>query len=300
MSLIAFVLVVISAILHACWNIFGKKVSPTVAFFTLAFLAGVLPLTPVALPLAVGNLGLLEDLLPYLLISGICQAIYSASLALAYAKGEISVAYPLARALPVLLVAWLSAWIGLQTLSEPLAYLGIVLVLLGALLLPMKHFRDFRFSLYSNRCTAFALLAAFATAGYSVVDKLAIDITNRTLDISALEIACLYIWLEGVSASIFLLLGQGWSPRLRHALWTLIRTDKLAISAAGFMITLTYLLVLWAMQYSENLSYVVALRQLSIPVGALLGAFLFKEFIGPTKLSALVLLCIGLSLVILV
>lgn len=298
MSWIAITLVLVSALLHAAWNLLGKKVSPSIAFFSLAFIAGVLPLTPVAMPLLWGERALFHDLLPYLLISGFCQMVYVSGLALAYASGAISIAYPLARAIPVMLVAVFSAMIGMSSLDGVSAYMGVSLVLVGALVLPMHHFKDFRAAHYLNRSTAWALLAAFATAGYSISDKLAIDMMSDRLKHSSLEIAIAYIWLQGVFATAFLLIQQCLRKVDRQRLARVAREQKKTSAITGFMITLTYLLVLWAMQFTENVSYVVALRQASIPIGALLGVLIFKETLGLTKALAFVMLTVGVVLVL--
>lgn len=298
MSWIAISLVLVSALLHASWNLLGKKVSPSIAFFSLAFIAGVLPLTPVAFPLIWGENELFKALFPYLLVSGFCQMVYVSGLALAYASGAMSVAYPLARAIPVMLVALVSAALGMSSLSGVSAYLGVVLVLAGAFILPMHHFKDFRTEHYANPSTVLALLAALATTGYSLADKLAIDLMSNKMMHSSLEIAITYIWLQGIFATVFLLILQSFRSADRHNLYDVLIGQKKTALITGSMITITYLLVLWAMQFTENVSYVVALRQASIPIGALLGVFIFKESLGLTKGLALVMLSIGVVLIL--
>ena len=58
-----------------------------------------------------------------------------------------------------------------------------------------------------------------------------------------------------------------------------------------------YLLVLWAMQFVDNVSYIQAFRQLSIPLGAAAGIVLLHEKITKPKLAGLILIVIGLILV---
>ncbi|MDO6593712.1 EamA family transporter [Neptuniibacter sp. 1_MG-2023] len=298
MSWLAVSLVIFSALLHASWNLLGKKVSPTVAFFSLAFLAGTLPLTPIVLPFVWDQGAVLFHLLPLLLLSGFCQAIYCSALALSYAEGAMSVAYPLARSIPVMLVAVISSVLGMQALLSLEAYIGVFLVLLGAVLLPMQHLRDFKVGNYFSRCMLLALLAASATAGYSIADKIAIDQLADHLPQSGLIVAVIYIWLEGIAACIFLFTVQLVRADDRHKLKTVLASQKKSIALTGAMITLTYLLVLWAMQLSENISAIVALRQVSIPIGALLGVLLFKEQLGWVKSVALILLCAGVFLIL--
>lgn len=298
MSWIAITLVLISACLHAAWNLLGKKVSPTVAFFSLAFMAGTLPLIPIIIPLLWLEWPAVVELLPVLAISGICQAVYCGALAKSYASGDMSVAYPLARAIPVMLVALMSSWVGMQSLLSWEAYLGVAMVILGAFLLPMRHFKDFCFSHYLNKSALLAIVAAMATAGYSIADKQAIDQLSRNIDYSPLLIATFYIWLESIAAGLFLLFAQLGRASDRADLRFVLTQQRRSVFITGFMITLTYLLILWAMQFTENVSYVVALRQVSIPIGALLGVFIFKESLGLPKALALGMLSTGVVLIL--
>lgn len=298
MSWIAIILVLVSALLHAFWNVLGKKINPSVAFFTACFSAGVLPLTPIVLPLLWGEGVLFKALFPYLIFTGIFQMLYAVGLALSYASGAISIAYPMARAIPVMLVAFISAMLGMSSLNGMNAYLGVFLVISGALLLPMYHFRDFQLGNYINRSTLFALLAAFATAGYSITDKLALDLMSSLLGHSSFEIALCYIWLQGISAVLFLLLVQSFRSVDRQGFILVLSQHKRSAFITGSIVTTTYLLVLIAMQLTENISYVVTLRQASIPIGALLGVFIFKESLGMTKALALVMLTVGVVLIL--
>lgn len=298
MSWIAIILVLVSALLHASWNLLGKKVNPSVAFFSVSFSAGVLPLTPFVLPWLWGEEGLLSALFPYLVLTGVFQMLYAVGLALSYANGAISIAYPLARAIPVMLVAFFSALLGMGQLNGIEAYIGVLLVISGAFLLPMYHFRDFQIGNYLNRSTAFALLAALATAGYSLTDKLALDLMSSELNYSSFVIALCYIWLQGVSATLFLLFVQSFRAVDRARFISVISNQKKTALITGLMISMTYFLVLVAMQFTDNVSYVVALRQVSIPIGAMLGVIVLKESLGLTKALALIMLSVGVVLIL--
>ena len=68
-----------------------------------------------------------------------------------------------------------------------------------------------------------------------------------------------------------------------------------AIKGAG--IFLTYSLVLMSMGYVSNISYVVAFRQLSIPIGLVFGILFLKERICWAKITAVIMLFTGVVLV---
>ena len=66
---------------------------------------------------------------------------------------------------------------------------------------------------------------------------------------------------------------------------------------AGFFAGLAYLLVLVAMGYVTNVSYIQAFRQLSLPIGLLLGILILKERATFQKIAGMILILTGLSLV---
>ncbi len=70
---------------------------------------------------------------------------------------------------------------------------------------------------------------------------------------------------------------------------------RAALTGAG--IFGAYVLVLLAMSLVSNVSYVVAFRQLSIPLGAVLGVLVLKEPRYPTKFVGVAIMFVGLVLV---
>lgn len=62
---------------------------------------------------------------------------------------------------------------------------------------------------------------------------------------------------------------------------------------------LTYALVDWPMAYASDVSYVMALRQISIPITVALGICLLGEHLTPPKLVGVGIVVIGLLLVVL-
>ena len=61
----------------------------------------------------------------------------------------------------------------------------------------------------------------------------------------------------------------------------------------GGWITVTYALVLLAMAYADDVSYVVAFRQISIPMGVGMGIFFLREPAGSAKLVGTLTLVVG-------
>ena len=66
---------------------------------------------------------------------------------------------------------------------------------------------------------------------------------------------------------------------------------------AGSFIIATYLLILISMSMVSEVSYVVALRQVSIPLGVLIGVIWLREAMSLPRLQGLVVMFAGLLLV---
>ena len=301
MTPLALALVITSTFAHAFWNYLGKRRNPSAAFFLVASLSVSVCLSPILfyyraalalVPLPVWGL---------ILATGTCQAIYYTGLAGAYRHGDLSVAYPLARALPALLVTMVSLLLGLGEPVSAIGYVGIVIVVAGCLLIPMSDFKSFRWQNYLNLCCALALMAACGTTGYTTIDSEALRILRSTpqLGITNTEIALLFIFFETIMTAIWLSAYLLTSAPERAAFRELRQNGWRYASVTGLIITATYGLVLAAMAYVTNVSYLAAFRELSIPLGALLGITLQKEPAPAPKIVGIAVVLIGLLMVVL-
>ena len=81
MTLTSAVLILISAVVHAAWNLLGKREHPTPAFFLAANTIGCLCLTPAVLAYGRGILEFPASVWLLIALTGICQAVYMSSLA---------------------------------------------------------------------------------------------------------------------------------------------------------------------------------------------------------------------------
>jgi uncharacterized membrane protein len=94
MSLIAAVILFVAAFTHAGWNFSSKKENPTLAFYLVANLIGVLCVLPIFC-IYRHQIPLIPPLIwGFLICSGFFLAVYMAFLAGAYRTGDFSVAYP--------------------------------------------------------------------------------------------------------------------------------------------------------------------------------------------------------------
>lgn len=77
----------------------------------------------------------------------------------------------------------------------------------------------------------------------------------------------------------------------------IITALRMVSYANGLILSASYGLILLSMPYVTNVSYVVAFRQLSIPIGAILGIIALKEAHYTPKLVALASIFLGLMMV---
>ena len=285
--------------MHAGWNLLGKSELPSTAFFLFANTVGFFILAPSAVmyPFALSFFSL--KIWTYVLLTGIFQAIYYAALAAAYRSGDMSVVYPLLRSIPVLSVAAITSVFGVGATLSGQGILGMVVVVFGCLLLPMKRLSEFRLSNYANKATLYSMIAATGTTGYSIIDDAALRALRENAGVisNIPEITAVYALHEGVSASLFLLILVLFGRRGREGFKQTTTRQKTRAAITGIIIYIAYTLVLISMSYVTNVSYVVAFRQLSIPIGASVAIVLLKEKAHVPKLAGTLLMFVGLILI---
>ena len=204
MTPIAIILVTISAFVHAFWNLLGKRQNPSTAFFFVASTFAALCFSPLLLVYRSSFAFIPGRVWVWLGLTSLFEVIYYIGLAGAYRHGDMSVAYPLARALPVILVALFTAILGLGKSLSLIGVMGILAVAIGCLLLPQRSLRHFHLSNYLTACCLLAGVAALGTTGYTLVDNQALFDLRSAPDIglSRIEIAFFYLALESVFIAI--------------------------------------------------------------------------------------------------
>lgn len=297
MDFLAIVLVVFSAVLHAGWNILGKSSSGSGLAFTMAAsLSACGVLTPYLIwyLTTIGWTSLPTEFWGMLTFSGLAQIVYLVGLIIAYKHADVGVIYPIARALPVMMVGAFSVALGHALSSQQ--WLGFVLITFGCILVPLTHIRQVTLASYLNVGVFWALIAAIGTTGYSLMDKEALNLLTQ--QVSAV--------IHDQYSAIFYLGAQFWAMGLPVVLWCLITGNlselykawqiRKSASMAGIMMASTYGLVLFAMTMTDNVSLVVALRQISIVFGLLMGVWLLAERWYLSRGVGVVLILCGLVL----
>lgn len=300
MTITAIVLVLISTFMHAGWNFFGKKTSPTLGFFFLTMMAGAVFFSPFVFWQWDLIRAFNREIVILLFATGFFQALYLWGLAEAYRAGDMSIAYPIARSSPLIIVAISSTLLGQQSTISSQAVIGIMMIVVGCLFIPLLSFRDFKLSNYQNRTTTFALLAAFSTAGYSLVDNHATELMRGLSDAagkalaSPWQVSLAYVALQSAFSAIWMVWfvlstqTQRWTFRQMCA-----KQWRIGL-LTGVLMLGTYSLVILSMAFVSNVSYVVAFRQLSIPLGVLFAVIGLGESLKLPKIVGVFITFIGL------
>ncbi|BCS99100.1 multidrug transporter [Desulfoluna limicola] len=299
MEFTAVALIIVSAFTHAGWNLVGKHEHPSLAFFLVATIIGTLILSPVVLPVASTVMQFPSAVWLPLTIGGIFQCLYYTSLSAAYRCGELSVVYPIARAFPLVFVATGSILLGRGDAISTQCLWGCAFIMAGCFVLPQASFHGIRPSSYLNRASAMALLVALCTVAYSLADDHCIHLLAgvQRNNISPFRLSLLYLLVQNLTSIGFMLLMVLFRTegrlRLRHVVTHRIRNAAIT----GIGISGTYSLVLTAMNFASDVTYVVAFRQLSIPVGAVMGMTVLKESRTAPKRVGIAIMSVGLVLV---
>ena len=143
-----------------------------------------------------------------------------------------------------------------------------------------------------------AVLAALGVTGYTIADDRALRFLRELpgKPMSQVEGTLLYMVLEGISSSIWQALFVVVNRKERQGISTVLKYYKGSAALTGIGIYFTYGIVLVAMNYVSNISYVAAFRQLSIPLGAILGMAILKETRYLPKIIGIAAIFVGLVL----
>ena len=278
MTGLTFAMVLVAATFHALWNFAAKKVSGNLSVLWLGLCAASVLSWPFALSVyraeALTSVGM-----ACMLATGVIHAVYFGLIAQAYRCGDISLVYPVARGTGVAGTAVL-AWLWLRESLTLVGVMGIAVICLGTALLGagQRSHRD------GWMAYLYALSVGLTIALYSVVDKLGVGIVHPIVYISSIS----------TLAALILFPYIVWRRRLecRHALYQY----KTFIGLIGLGSIGTYLMILYAFRLGPA-SYIVAVREFSVVIGALLGVILLHEQITLKKVVGMAAIVAGIVLV---
>lgn len=278
LPLSATLMVLLAAVAHASWNAIAHGVPDKLAAMTLLSLGAAV----FAVPLMIVSPTPARAAWPWLIASVIVHIAYYLLLMTAYRLGDFSQMYPIARGSAPLIVTVLAA-VFVHEVPPALELAGVVVISIGLGSLVLVGGRPGR---HEWPALAAALATGLTIAAYTVIDGSGV----RRADSTGGYIAWLMVF-NGLTIALYAVSrrrGVGFLGRLRESLIPGLIGGVLSLAAYG--------LVLWA-QTRGPLAPISALRETSIVVGAIIGAWIFKEGFGARRLIATAVVFAGVLLI---
>ncbi len=194
-----------------------------------------------------------------------------------YRAGDISLAYPLARGAGVMGAA-IGGFLIVRDPFSPVGISGILVVCTGILLLA------YPFRSHDQRAAVgWALITGVCIALYSLVDDFGVTAMHPVT----------YICLEtGVAAALLGIVGHRHYREVASAWKTHART----IWIIGLAAPATYIVILYTYNHGA-VGYIVALRQFSVVIGAVLGIVVLKEKLRVWRALGIISIVLGVILI---
>ena len=270
-------LVLLAAVLHASWNALVKAGEDKLVMQTLVICVHGYLAMPLLFFLPLPD----PASWPYLGLSALIHFVYYAGVIGAYRHGDLSQVYPIARGSAPALVA-LGAWALAGEALSAAELLGVFTVSLGIVSLTslprqLRGQGDGR----EAKAIGFALLTGATIASYTLADGLGVRESGHALSY--------ILWLfalEAVPLTAFTL----W--RRRGRVVAAFKPHLKAGVIGSLLSGLAYGIVIWAMSVAP-MAHVVALRETSVLIAAIIGTRLLREPFGRKRIAAAAVVAAG-------
>jgi drug/metabolite transporter (DMT)-like permease len=275
-------LVLASAATHAYWNYLLKRSGASHAIVGLSKVAEAILWIPfLALSLHSDRAAIADSWGWPVVGAGLVLLAYGL-LTRAYATGEFSVVYPISRGSILLFLPPL-AFLTLGERLGPLELASVAVILIGIVAAhwtkPQRSAGDTARPILSS--AGVATLAGLVASAYTIWDKRAVQSLAPALYFAS------YTALVAVAYGAILLRSTALADLRRQG-----REHWRVIGQVAIFNSVSYLLALFALRIG-NATYVIALRQSSIVIGAALGVWLLHERLSPTRAAGIGLILSG-------
>jgi len=266
MTGLALTLILISAVAHASWNLLAKRArSSGVAFIWMFCVMSAVIYAPLGLWVVLVQkpaIGWMQ--LGVMLGSLVFHTAYFITLQRGYRVGDLSLVYPLARGTGPLL-STTAAILVLGERPTPIALAGALLIVACVFVMAGGGFGLGRSDEKVRWALWYGLLTGAIIAGYTLWDKQAVAVL--------LVPPLLLDWFNNSGRALILapVALRRWDEVRLH--WQKHRLEALGIAILS---PLSYILVLSALKFTP-VSYVAPAREISILLGAALGARFLAE-----------------------
>ncbi|HEX9386648.1 MAG TPA: DMT family transporter [Anaerolineales bacterium] len=280
MPVLAILLLLTSASLHALWNLLLKRsqekysamgwqvlISGVFAFFLLIF-TGVPP----------------RSMWLFALISMSLEAVYFILLSNAYSDHDFSLVYPIARGTaPAFLMLW--SILFLRENPSVGGILGISMVVIGMIIIGATSLIQSRGSRLHLKGVLTALAVALVISLYTLIDGTAVK------NGPPLPYALTMFMFVPILTTTYNIRRFGWAHFA--AAWN---GPRLPLIFAAVLGVVAYLLALIAYSFAP-LSYSGAIREVSVVIGAVLGWQFLEEKMGGTRVLGSIVIFVGILVI---
>jgi drug/metabolite transporter (DMT)-like permease len=286
MSTLALLLIIISAVMHAFWNLLVKRSRDKTVFIWWMFIASgtlmnlVLPFAGPFPPVSARLLGLV-------VAGAACFVLYHLFNGRAYRSGDLSLTYPLSQTS----MLWVPLW-GVLLLGERFSWAGvcgIALIAVGAWCVQLRAlaWREVVRPLRSLNDPAVqaALAAGFIYSVGSIIDKTGVT-GYDPFHFTYLLVVCMFL-LMSLNLS---------RPRYRDRILAEWQHSRGLILASGPVMLGSFLTFRYGLKLAP-VSYAVPVRQVSLLVGVLIGTLFLGEECGRIRFTAALLILAGVALI---
>ena len=284
MSPLAFTLIVISAVMHALWNLLVKRSRHKTVFIWWMFVAsgGLFTVTLPFLPEQFHRPDIHTLLMIF--IGAVCFVLYHLLNGRAYrGGGDLSVIYPLCQTSMIYVPIW-----GITLLGENLSatgVCGILLVIFGTYMIQLQQLslREMArpFSNLGSSSVRNALAAGFIYSIGSIAEKTGVK-----------NYSPLYFTYILVLSMLFLMSFNMFRPKYRVMISEELREHWLLIICSGPVMMASFLTFRYGLNLSP-VSYAVPVRQVSIVIGVVIGILFLRESFGRIRLVSALFIMAG-------
>lgn len=267
--LVALILVLFAAVLHASWNALVKAGGDRLAMMVMVQGVG-------GLAAAVGLFFIPfppKEAWPYIFGSVFVHTFYYVFLIRAYQQGDLSQVYPIARGSSPLMVAVFSAFIVGETLG-PIGSAAVVVICLA--IFSLAYGKSGANPAGQRRSVLYAFGTGVTIAIYTLIDGLGARAAGPGNALS-------YVAMLGLCEAVPIFLIALW--RRKAALFPALRASIKTGIPGGIIAWIGYGTVIWAMTIAP-MTYVSALRETSVIIAAWMGARLLGEPFGRRRILA--------------
>ncbi|WP_035587259.1 DMT family transporter [Hippea jasoniae] len=285
----ALVFVIFSALMHASYNFtFKKSLNKTIYLWSMFAFSIFLM---VGFTIFTGKIQLLLPPIKILILASLAAIFFTlyqlfTGKAYALSEGDLSIVYPLSITAPLYIPFLAYILIGEKT--SPVAFLGIVIVLVGTYMIQLNtSIKSIKLKKidFSKKHIQYALFAGFIYSFGAIVDK---------IGVGRHEFFTYTFWVV-IFMFTYMTLNILFNRRLKPAMFSCFK-NPLFVATGGILLTLSFLSYRYAMQLAP-VSLTAGIRQISSLFGVLLGVFILKEPYGAIRFVSSILIFIGILII---